>query len=314
MGNSFNRILFLLVFLSYNFNYAQDKIDQKIIDESCSCIKKISLSLEKSSKIDSLNSCVTQSILMSQMENITKDLSKILDDQKGKIKDTTYVSGKNINITLDKDFDIIQKKLFQDCPYVKSLMMSNEQESENSVSNKKKAREYYSQGQKYSEKEQYDLAVVQYNKAVKSDPNFAFAWDNMGLCYRKLNRYEEAIKCYKKSLEIEPNGTMPLQNMAVAYDFLKDYKSASETYLKIIKNNPEDAEGYYGAGTAFFSNQDFEKGLDYMFQAYLIYKKTNSPYIHDSKTLIGNYYKFLKDNNQIDLFNKVAAKYKIQIQ
>lgn len=314
MGNSFNRILFLLVFLSYNFNYAQDKIDQKIIDESCSCIKKISLSLEKSSKIDSLNSCVTQSILMSQMENITKDLSKILDDQKGKIKDTTYVSGKNISITLDKDFDKIQKKLFQDCPYVKSLMMSNEQESENSVSNKKKAREYYSQGQKYSEKEQYDLAVVQYNKAVKSDPNFAFAWDNMGLCYRKLNRYEEAIKCYKKSLEIEPKGTMPLQNMAVAYDFLKDYKSASETYLKIIKNNPEDAEGYYGAGTAFFSNQDFEKGLDYMFQAYLIYKKTNSPYIHDSETLIGNYYKFLKDNNQIDLFNKVAAKYKIQIQ
>ena len=180
--------------------------------------------------------------------------------------------------------------------------------------NKKKAKEYYSQGQKYSEKEQYELAVVQYNKAVKNDPNFAFAWDNMGLCYRKLNRYEEAIKCYKKSLEIEPKGTMPLQNMAVAYDFLKDYKSASETYLKIIKNNPEDAEGYYEAGNPFFSNQDFEKGLDYMFKAYLIYKKTNSPYIQDSETLIGNYYKSLKENNKIDLFNKVAAKYNIQMQ
>jgi tetratricopeptide (TPR) repeat protein len=314
MGNTFYRILFLLTFLSYNFNYAQDKIDKKILDESCSCIKKISLDLEKSSKIDSINSCITQSILTSQMENITKDLSKILDDQKGKIKDTTYVSNKNINITLDKDFEIIQKKLFKDCTSVKELMMSDEKESKNSVSDKKKAREYYSEGQKYSAKEQYDLAVVQYNKAVKSDPNFAFAWDNMGLCYRKLNRFEEAIKCYKKSLEIEPNGTMPLQNMAVAYDYLKDYKSASETYLKIIKNNPEDAEGYYGAGNAFFSNQDFEKGLDYIFQAYLIYKKTNSPYIHDSETLIGNYYKFLKENNQIDLFNKVAAKYKIQIQ
>jgi tetratricopeptide (TPR) repeat protein len=107
---------------------------------------------------------------------------------------------------------------------------------------------------------------------------------------------------------------MPLQNIAVAYDYLKDYKSASDTYLKIIANNPEDAEGYYGAGTAFFSNQDYEKGLDYMCQAYLIYKKTNSPYIHDSETLIGNYYNFLKNNNQIELFNKVAAKYKINIQ
>jgi hypothetical protein len=51
-----------------------------------------------------------------------------------------------------------------------------------------------------------------------------------------------------------------------------------------------------------------------MFQAYLIYKKTNSPYIHDSETLISNYYNFLKQNNQIDLFNKVATKYNINIE
>ena len=314
MRKAFNGIVFLVVIFSFNFNYGQETVDQKIVDESCNCIKKISSGLEKSSKIDSINSCITQSILTSQMENITKDLSKILEDQKGKIKDTTYTSNKNINITLDKDFDIIQKKLFLDCPNVKEVMMSDNTKSQNSVSDKKKAREYYTEGQRYSEKEQYDLAVVQYNKAVKSDPNFAFAWDNMGLCYRKLNRFDEAIKCYKKSLELDPKGTMPLQNMAVAYDYLKDYKSASDTYLKIIKNNPEDAEGYYGAGSAFFSNEDYELGLDYMFQAYIIYKNTNSPYIHDSETLIGNYYRILKEKNQIDLFNKVAKKYNIQIE
>lgn len=314
MTKVIKRILFLLVFISFNFNYAQKKIDQKILDESCNCIKKIEINLEKANKIDSINSCITQSILMSQMENITKDLSKILEDEKGNTKDTTYTSNKNINITLDKDFDLIQKQLFEDCSGLKVLLASNNKKSENSVSNKKKALEYYEAGQDYDQNQQYDLAIVQYNKAVKSDQNFAFAWDNMGLCYRKLNRYEEAIKCYKKSLEIEPKGTMPLQNMAVAYEFLKDYKSASDTYLKIIKNNPEDAEGYYGAGNAFFSNGDFELGLDYMCQAYVIYKNTNSPYIHDSETLIGNYYNFLKEKNQIDIFNKVAAKYNIQIQ
>jgi tetratricopeptide (TPR) repeat protein len=314
MRKTFFRFLFLMVFLNYNFNYAQDKIDQKILDESCNCIKKIKFILEKEAKIDFINSCITQSILASQMESITKDLSKILESQKGEIKDTTITSNKNINITLDKDFDIIQKILFKDCQSLKALMASNNKESENSVSSKKKALEFYDQGQRYYNQEQYDLAIVQYNKAVKSDPNFAFAWDNLGLCYRKLNRYEEAIKCYKKSLEIEPKGTMPLQNIAVAYDYLKNYKAASETYLKLIAVTPDDAEGYYGAGNSFFSNQEFEKGLDYMFQAYLIYKKTNSPYIHDSETLISNYYNFLKQNNQIDLFNKVATKYNINIE
>lgn len=306
------RLLFLV--LVFNFSYSQNSVDPKILDESCNCIKKIKYDIEKESKIDSINSCITQSILTSQMEIITKDLSKILEDQKGEIKDTTVVGSKNISIFADKDFDIIQKKLFAECQALKSLLASNNKKSENSVSNKKKALEYYEEGQKLDQNEKYDLAIVQYNRAVKSDPNFAFAWDNMGLCYRKLNRFEEAIKCYKKSLEIEPKGTMPLQNIAVAYEYLKDYKAASETYLKIIQNNPEDAEGYYGAGNAFFSNQDYEKGLDYMFQAYLIYKKTSSPYIHDSETLIGNYYNFLKENNQIDLFNKVAAKYDIKIQ
>ncbi|PVX45928.1 tetratricopeptide repeat protein [Flavobacterium sp. 103] len=314
MKKIFNGILFLVVLSSFNFNYAQDSIDKKILDESCSCIKKIKYNIEKASKIDSINSCITQSIINSQSEKLIKDLSKMMDTLKWNKKDTTYVSGKNLEIIADKDFDKIQKKLFLDCPNVKELMMSNDKESENSISNKKKAKEYYHEGQKYDLNEQYDLAIVQYNKAVKSDPDFAFAWDNMGLCYRKLNRYEEAIKCYKKSLEADPKGTMPLQNMAVAYDYLKDYKSASETYLKIIKNSPEDAEGYYGAGSAFFSNQDYENGLDYMFQAYILYKNTNSPYIHDSETLIGNYYNFLKEKNQIDLFNKVAKKYNIQIE
>ena len=306
MKKVFNGILFLVIVLCFNFNYAQDAIDQKILDESCSCIKKIKYTNEKASKIDSINSCITQSIMNSQSEKFIKNLLQTVD--------TTSTSNKNLEIVIDKDFDKIQKQLFLDCPHVKELMISIEKESDNSISNKKKAKEYYSEGQKYDGREQYDLAIVQYNKAVKSDPNFAFAWDNMGLCYRKLNRYEEAIKCYKKSLEIDPKGTMPLQNMAVAYDYLKDYKSASETYLKIIKNNPEDAEGYYGAGTTFFSNQDYELGLEYMFQAYIIYKNTNSPYIHDSETLIGNYYNFLKEKNQIDLFNKVAKKYNIQIQ
>lgn len=314
MRKSFFRVLFLLMFLSYNFNYAQDKIDQKILDESCNCIKKIKFSLEKEAKIDSINSCISQSIMNSQIQNLVKNFSTVENINDQTKKDTTATKGRDFTIIADKDFDIIQKKLFDDCSTLKAIMASNNIKSEKSVSNKKKALEFYDQGQDYQTREQYDQAIVQYNKAIKSDPNFAFAWDNMGLCYRKLNRFEEAIKCYKKSLEVEPKGTMPLQNMAVAYDYLKDYKSASETYLKIINNNPEDAEGYYGAGTAFFSNQDYEKGLEYMFQAYLIYKKTNSPYIHDSETLIGNYYKFLKDNNQLDLFNKIAAKYNIQIQ
>jgi tetratricopeptide (TPR) repeat protein len=52
---------------------------------------------------------------------------------------------------------------------------------------------------------------------VKIDPNFAYAYDNMGICYRRLEEYDKAIEAYEKSLKIDPYGTMPLQNLGIVY-------------------------------------------------------------------------------------------------
>jgi tetratricopeptide (TPR) repeat protein len=50
----------------------------------------------------------------------------------------------------------------------------------------------------------------------QEDPEFAFAWDNLGISQRRLNNYDKAIFAYSKSLAIDPK-LMPLQNIAVAY-------------------------------------------------------------------------------------------------
>jgi cytochrome c-type biogenesis protein CcmH/NrfG len=39
-------------------------------------------------------------------------------------------------------------------------------------------------------------------KAVQ-DPEFAFAWDNLGISYRRLNNYDKAIDAYSKSIAIQ---------------------------------------------------------------------------------------------------------------
>jgi tetratricopeptide (TPR) repeat protein len=213
-----------------------------------------------------------------------------------------------------KVYSIIQKKLLNVCPYLKELLMTNNQKFDNSYSDKKKARAFYLEGEKHFDSGKYDLALVEYNKAVKADPKFAFAWDNLGICYRKLNRYKEAVKCYDESLKLDPKGTVPLQNKAVALTLLEDHKGAAETYMKLVEYYPDDAEGYYGAGRSFFFNKDYEKGLEYIFQAYIIYKNTDSPYVHDAQTNIAAFYKEMKDKNQLAIFDKAAKKYNIQIQ
>lgn len=298
-------IFTIIIIVASNLMVSQEKkISQAILDDSCECIKKIDFELDKISRNDSIRSCITSSIMADQMKDVISQMAKV-DSLKNTNKELSY------KIIVDKDLEDIEEILLADCSSLKELLMENNQKHKNSISNNKKAREFYEEGQKYSAKGMYDLAIVEYNKAVKKDSKFAFAWDNLGICYRKLNRYEEAIKCYKKSLELDPKGNMPLMNMGVAYDFLKDYKSASEVYVKYIEYYPEDPEGYYGAGRMFYQVEDYEKALENIFQAYMLYKDTNSPYIHDAENTIVAFYNDMKEKGLLEKFQKIAGKYKI---
>ena len=310
------KLIFLGLILCFSsFVHSQQKeISKEILEESCNCIKKIKYNIDKEVKNDSIKSCITTSIINNQTKKLIDEMSKMKDTLLAYKKDTVIGNNKTYKIFVDEGYEEIQKKLLEDCPSLKSLLMVNNKESKNSYSDKEKAMQFYKTGERYYNEEKYDLALVEYNKAIKKDSKFAFAWGNMGICYRKLKRYQEAINCYKKSLEIDPKGSMPLMNMAVAYEYLKEYKNGALTYLKYIEYYPEDPEGYYGAGRAYFYDEEYEKGLDNIFQAFLIYKKTNSPYVHDAESNISAFYNDLKEKQKLDIFNKVAKKYNIEIK
>lgn len=295
-----------ILFLSFLFFSAmvfsqERKVDPNVFNSACDCISKISLALDDLDKNEEIKSCISNSILNSQFK-ATLGI--------GTASDSTSQN----TIVADKDFELVQKKLLNECPTLRKLLNSNESRFENSVSDKKAAIKYYTKGQEYDEKGDFDKAISEYKKAVNKDPKFAFAWDNMGLSYRKKGDYKAAIDCYKRSLELDPKGISPLMNMAVAYSYLKEYKDAAAIYKQYIEYYPGDPEGYYGAGRMLYFSGDAENGLDHIFQAYLLYKQLNSPYIHDAETNISDFYSDMKQKNQLDIFNKIAKKYNINIK
>lgn len=132
--------------------------------------------------------------------------------------------------------------MMTNCASLKEKMASNEKQSSKSFSDNKKATEFYSKGLNESKNKNYEKAVEYFEIAVKEDPEFTFAWDNLGINYRRLKNFDKAIEAYKKSLEIDPNGLMPLQNIAVVYQYKKEYYKAIKAYEKLAeidKNNPE---------------------------------------------------------------------------
>ena len=100
------------------------------------------------------------------------------------------------------------------------------------------------------------LAAEYYLKAIKIEPKFVQAIDNLGKAYRILEKYSLAEKYYKKSIEIFPNGSTAHQNLAVVYERQKKHKEELEEYKKVIKINSQDPEGYFGLAQAYFYNNN----------------------------------------------------------
>lgn len=59
-------------------------------------------------------------------------------------------------------------------------------------------------GRCYVDKRMYEMAKVEFNKAIESDPQNIVVLESLGKVYKTLSQYEEACRIYKKLLEIDP--------------------------------------------------------------------------------------------------------------
>jgi tetratricopeptide (TPR) repeat protein len=65
-------------------------------------------------------------------------------------------------------------------------------------------------GQKRTEK-----AIEMYKKAIEVNPQYSYAYNNLGNIYKNSGEYEEAIKCYENAVEHRSNYTLCFANLGV---------------------------------------------------------------------------------------------------
>ena len=315
------QILSIAILFSLNIFYGQDNDDKinKIADDACQCISKIDLKLDHDEKSKEIKTCISDAIMSAQLQekllglvNQTKDTLNKVDDIS---KIDTLTIGGDINIVLndEENYEEIETYLYDNCPAMKDVYFTVNKTHENSFSDHKKALKFYNEGQVAFGKEEYLKAITLFNKAVKNDESFAFAWDNLGYSYRKIGNYEMAITCYKKSLELDPRGEMPLQNLPVAYELNNDIDGAISAYEKFAEVYEDNPEAPYGLGRMYIQREEYDKALENMFKAYLLYDEMNSPYKIDAQKNIQIIFDALKKQDKLDLFYDIAKKYNIEV-
>lgn len=286
------KILKYIFILSVSLGYAQDNNDEKLLaatNNACECI----------SQIESTSDDKNQNI----QDCINKSLETVKIDKTGPE-----------NGSVEMNYKMLENYLVQHCKPLKELAFTENKKFKHASSDNVLAQLAYDDGMDYINEGDIENAISKFTKAVEIDPNFAFAWDNLGISYRKNTEYDKAIASYQKSLEIYPEGRLPLLNIAITYNLNKQYNEAVNYYTKFIEIYDEDPEGYYGLGLILYTQEQEEAGLDNLIRAYTIYTAQNSPYRADAAKKIGYMYKDLKNQDKLEVFHKVADKYNLKVQ
>ncbi len=78
-----------------------------------------------------------------------------------------------------------------------------------------------------------------YERAVKLNPKYAEAINNLGTVHYARRSSRRAISCYKKALSIAPNSPSMYSHRRTAYFARRDYKRAAEAWTKALSLDAE---------------------------------------------------------------------------
>jgi tetratricopeptide (TPR) repeat protein len=119
---------------------------------------------------------------------------------------------------------------------------------------------YFNQGNCYKDLNQFTKAIESYKKALAANPKYYTAYTNMGLCLQNLQRFEEALECFNKSIEIAPDYFGAYNNKGFCLHVLMRLDESIATFKKAMELNPENNDAKFNIGFVYLLKGDLENG------------------------------------------------------
>ena len=113
------------------------------------------------------------------------------------------------------------------------------------------AKDHNQKGVTYSEQGQYDLAILEFNKALEIDPGSPEAYNNRGITYSKKDQFDSAISDFSKALDIDPKDTKVLYNRGLTYAIEGQFDLALSDLKKCLELVPSNADAYDSRGILY---------------------------------------------------------------
>ncbi|MFC2111168.1 tetratricopeptide repeat protein, partial [Bacteroidota bacterium] len=113
------------------------------------------------------------------------------------------------------------------------------------------------------------LAIDYYNNALNINPRSREAWYNKAMFYQENEMYNEALESYTTLIEIDPNYKYAYYNLGYIHlEYLKITDVARDYFSKAIQCDPNYVEAYFNRGLCFEilgdinnAQKDYQKAL-----------------------------------------------------
>ena len=163
----------------------------------------------------------------------------------------------------------------------------------------KKPEIFFLQANIHKQLEKYDTAITYFEEAIKLNPNFFEAYNNLGNTKKRIGKIEDAISCFKKAIQLNENNIQSYFNLANIYKDNKNFEELIKTYEKILNFDQNDVKTLYNLGSVYLFIGDIPKGTS-LFEKII---KINNNHIPSYR----NYISVTKIKKNNEIFKKLEA-------
>lgn len=116
----------------------------------------------------------------------------------------------------------------------------------------------------YVNEQDYDKIIDSFSRLITAAPNSdlcVIAYPQRGFAYRQKEQFDKAISDFNKALSFNSNDEIVYFERGLAYATKKDFQSAINDFSKAISLKPDYPEVYRMRGLTYIEMQKFESGL-----------------------------------------------------
>ena len=109
----------------------------------------------------------------------------------------------------------------------------------------------------------YKEAMPHLEAALQIKPDYAEAYNNLGLVYKEQGFYDQATQSFAKAIKYKKRYFEAINNIATMYERKGDYDTAIKIFKNVLKRKPDYAEAHSNLGIVYQKRGQLEQAKEH---------------------------------------------------